>query len=111
MIDDGETDWKVVAIDTADKWAPLLHDIGDVEKQLPGMCHSIREWFRLYKVPDGKPENKFGLDERFMDKSYALTVIGETHEAWKQLMEKNKDTNLQLSRRLSVMQDVIVEYV
>lgn len=104
MIDDGETDWKVVAIDANDKWAPLLHDIHDVEKQLPGVCHSIREWFRLYKVPDGKPENRFGLDERFMDKKYAMTVIKETHEAWKQLVEKRKvDSKLKLSRRISMM--------
>jgi len=104
MIDDGETDWKVVAIAADDKWAPLLNDIDDVEEQLPGVCHAIREWFRLYKVPDGKPENKFGLDERFMDKAYAMTTITETHEAWKELMKKQKtNSKLQLSRRISMM--------
>lgn len=30
MIDEGEADWKVVAIDAEDKWAPFLNDIDDV---------------------------------------------------------------------------------
>ena len=81
-----------------------MNDIGDVERVVPGCLNAIREWFRLYKVPDGKPENKFGLDERFMDKHYAMTVIKETHEAWKQLVEKRKvNTKLKLSRRISMM--------
>ena len=29
----------------------------DVEKHLPGYLKATVEWFRLYKVPDGKPEN------------------------------------------------------
>merc|ERR1712046_350151 len=106
MIDDGETDWKVVAIDAEDKWAPLLNDINDVEEHMPGVCHMIREWFRLYKVPDGKPENKFGLDERFMDKQYAMEVIDEAHAAWKALIAKAEgggNSKLQLSRRISMM--------
>lgn len=50
MIDEGETDWKVVVIDAEDKWAPFLNDINDVEEQLPGTLEAIREWFRTYKV-------------------------------------------------------------
>ncbi|KAL3772601.1 hypothetical protein ACHAWO_003656 [Cyclotella atomus] len=55
MIDEGEADWKVVAIDAEDKWAPFLNDIDDVEKNLPGTLSAVREWFRTYKIPDGKP--------------------------------------------------------
>ena len=55
MIDEGEADWKVVAIDAEDKWAPFLNDIDDVEKHLPGTLGAVREWFRTYKIPDGKP--------------------------------------------------------
>jgi inorganic pyrophosphatase len=46
----------------------------------------IREWFRLYKVADGKPENKFALGEQFLGVQYAQTVINETHEAWQKLV-------------------------
>jgi hypothetical protein len=39
-----------------DPWAEHLHDISDVQQKLPGTLESIREWFRTYKVPDGRFE-------------------------------------------------------
>ena len=109
MIDEGEADWKVVAIDAEDKWAPFLNDIDDVAKQLPGTLDAIREWFRTYKIPDGKPPNVFGLDEKFMDKHYALEIIKECNHAWKDLITGEKERQLEqcndevkgLVRRLS----------
>jgi inorganic pyrophosphatase len=94
MIDEGECDWKVIVIDAADKWAPFINDIDDVEEQLPGMLSAIREWYRTYKIPDGKPPNVFGLDEKFMDKRYALEVISECHHAWEQLICGDKERAL-----------------
>jgi inorganic pyrophosphatase len=94
MIDEGECDWKVVTIDAEDKWAPFINDINDVEEQLPGMLTAIREWYRTYKIPDGKPPNVFGLDERFMDKQYAVEVIQECHHAWEELMTGEKERSL-----------------
>lgn len=41
-----ETDWKVIVIDKEDRWAPELNDVEDVERLLPGVIDSIREWFR-----------------------------------------------------------------
>lgn len=49
---------QVIAIDEDDRWARELNDVDDVERLLPGTLDAIREWFRTYKVPDGKPENK-----------------------------------------------------
>jgi inorganic pyrophosphatase len=90
MIDEGEADWKVVTIDAEDKWAPFMDDINDVEEQLPGLLDAIREWYRTYKIPDGKPPNTFGLEERFMDKTYAKSIIDECHHAWKELLSGEK---------------------
>lgn len=95
MIDEGEADWKVVTIDAEDKWAPFLNDINDVEKYLPGQLDAIREWFRTYKIPDGKPPNVFGLGERFMDKAYALEVIKECNHAWKELITGEKERKIE----------------
>ena len=36
MIDEGETDWKVIAIDVTDPLAENLNDIHDVDKIMPG---------------------------------------------------------------------------
>eukprot|EP00927_Polykrikos_kofoidii_P063742 TRINITY_DN58608_c0_g1_i1.p1 TRINITY_DN58608_c0_g1~~TRINITY_DN58608_c0_g1_i1.p1 ORF type:complete len:276 (-),score=41.02 TRINITY_DN58608_c0_g1_i1:53-880(-) len=85
MIDDGELDWKVIAICAADPLASQLHDIDDVEAKCHGVISGIREWFRWYKTPDGKPLNTFGYDEKALGRSHALAVIEETHAAWKKL--------------------------
>jgi inorganic pyrophosphatase len=87
MIDDGELDWKVIAIRTADPLAKELGDIADVETKCPGVISGIREWFRWYKTPDGKPLNAFGFEEKALDKAFTLEVIEETHEAWKKLRD------------------------
>lgn len=42
LIDDGETDWKVIAININDPLAHLLNDVDDVEAQLPGAIHVLQ---------------------------------------------------------------------
>lgn len=85
MIDDGELDWKVIAIKADDPLAKDLEDIQDVERRLPGTVSGIREWFRWYKTPDGKPLNAFGFDEKALPRAKALEVIEETHHYWQAL--------------------------
>ena len=77
MIDDGELDWKVVAIKSDDAMASKLNDVSDVETHMPGVISGIREWFRWYKTPDDKPLNAFGFDEKCLDKKSAEEVIAE----------------------------------
>ncbi|KAK4172840.1 putative inorganic pyrophosphatase [Triangularia setosa] len=86
LLDEGETDWKLIVIDMTDPLADKLHDIGDVEKHLPGLLDATRDWFRIYMVPDGYPPNKYALKGKFMDKKYATDVVKETNEAWKKLV-------------------------
>ena len=61
LLDEGETDWKIIVIDINDPLAPRLNDIEDVERHLPGLLRATNEWFRIYKIPDGKPENQFAF--------------------------------------------------
>ncbi|KAG0577491.1 hypothetical protein KC19_5G160300 [Ceratodon purpureus] len=89
MIDEGELDWKVVAISVDDPKADLVNSVEDVEKHFPGTLTAIRDWFRDYKIPDGKPANKFGLGNKAADKEYALKVIAETNEAWAKLVKRS----------------------
>ena len=86
LLDEGETDWKVIAIDVNDPLADKLHDIEDVERHLPGLIRATNEWFRIYKIPDGKPENVFAFSGEAKNKKYAQEVIRETHDAWKKLI-------------------------
>jgi len=92
MIDDGETDWKVIVIDVNDPMADKLNDIGDVEKNMPGFLQATREWFRIYKMPDGKPENKFAFNGEFKDAEFSHKILEETHEFWKGLVGGSADT-------------------
>ena len=86
MIDEGETDWKVIVIDINDPVAKELNDIGDVEKHMPGYLDDTRKWFRIYKVADGKPLNNFAFNGEFKGRQFAEGIIAETHEFWKELM-------------------------
>jgi len=78
LIDQGEIDWKVIAINAAE--SERIKSIQDLEK---GRMESIFNWFRKVKTFDGKKENQiyknkiFGIDETFK-------VIVENHEQWKQ---------------------------
>ena len=88
MIDDGEADWKMIVIDTEDPLAAELNNLDDVERVMPGFLAATREWFRIYKIPDGKPENKFAFDGEFQSAEFANKIINETHDYWKQLVGK-----------------------
>lgn len=91
LIDEGETDWKVLAIDVTDPLANEINDVEDIEKKMPGFLKATYEWFRYYKVPDGKPENQFAFNGEAKNKAYALKVVEETHKQWQNLMNKTVD--------------------
>ncbi|KAF9976827.1 Inorganic pyrophosphatase [Actinomortierella ambigua] len=86
LLDEGETDWKVIVVDINDPLAAKLNDIEDVERHLPGFIRATNEWFRIYKIPDGKPENQFAFSGEAKNKKYATEIVHETHEAWKRLI-------------------------
>mmetsp|Transcript_13268 Transcript_13268/g.28801 ORF Transcript_13268/g.28801 Transcript_13268/m.28801 type:complete len:295 (-) Transcript_13268:181-1065(-) len=88
MIDDGELDWKVLAVAVDDPLAEEYNDIDDVPDAVKA---GIREWFRWYKTPDDKPLNGFGFDEKYLDAKEAVSVIEETHESWKKLKAGDSD--------------------
>ena len=93
MIDDGETDWKVICIASDDPISDILNDVEDVNIHLPGCLHAIREWLRKYKLAEGKGMNEFGLNEVCMGREYALKIVTETHEFW-QTLTKTKGTTV-----------------
>jgi nucleosome-remodeling factor subunit len=91
LIDEGETDWKVLAIDTRDPLAEKLNDIDDIQTHMPGFIAATVEWFKIYKMPDGKPANEFAFDGRPKDREFALGVVAECNEQWKAMMKKDGD--------------------
>ncbi|XP_062850806.1 inorganic pyrophosphatase 2, mitochondrial [Trichomycterus rosablanca] len=89
LIDEGETDWKVIAINAEDPDAAKLNGIEDVRASRPGHLEATVDWFRKYKIPDGKPENRFAFDGHFKDKDFAVEVIKSTHRYWRALVHKH----------------------
>ncbi|KAM3957830.1 inorganic pyrophosphatase Nurf-38 [Aphomia sociella] len=87
LIDEGETDWKLIAVDARDPSAAQLSGVADVERLFPGLLRATVEWFRLYKVPDGKPVNQFAFDGEAKDEEFAYKVIDEVHEFWRSLVK------------------------
>ncbi|KAI9904860.1 hypothetical protein N3K66_001389 [Trichothecium roseum] len=91
LLDEEETDWKVIVIDVNDPLAPKLNDVEDVERHLPGLLRATNEWFRIYKIPDGKPENQFAFTGECKNKDYAMDVVRECSEAWERLITGKTD--------------------
>ena len=122
MIDDGEVDWKVIAIRTNAtltigkdkigkdkiKLAEKINDIGDVPTEV---LSGIREWFRWYKTPDGKLLNKFGLNEEFKNKVYAIKIINETNKEYENIVTlKHKITSEKASKKVQDLNLTSVKY-
>ena len=82
LIDEGEMDWKTIAIDAADPLASKINTVEDVEKHMPGKVASIIKWFKYYKVPDGKPVNEFAFDDSAKDADFAMDILELTHKSW-----------------------------
>ena len=59
---------------------------------MPGKLQEIYEFFRDYKIPDGKPANTFAFEGKPKDRDFAVKVITECHNSWKNLIEKGSST-------------------
>lgn len=95
LIDEGETDWKVIAIDTQDPLSCQMNDIGDVELLMPGLLKATNEWFKIYKIPDGKPANQFAFNGETKGKEFAEKTILQTHQYWKELIASSDPQELE----------------
>uniref|UniRef100_A0A8C7KJ21 inorganic diphosphatase n=1 Tax=Oncorhynchus kisutch TaxID=8019 RepID=A0A8C7KJ21_ONCKI len=71
LIDEGETDWKVIVINMEDPEANNFNNIDDVRRLKPGYL-----------------ENQFAFNGEFKDRDFALKTVKETHEFWKALISK-----------------------
>ncbi|CAM9315825.1 unnamed protein product [Ectocarpus sp. 13 AM-2016] len=85
LIDEGETDHKIIALRVTDPNAANINNMDDLERYKPGMTARLVDWLKMYKTSDGKPPNSLAQDEpTTVDE--ALAVIQHTHERWQSLM-------------------------
>ncbi len=97
LIDEGETDWKLIAIDINDPIASNVNNLDDVESHFPGLLDATRIWFRDYKKPDGKPANEFAFDAKYLGKDDAHKIVEECYESWKTLFGEDMQEGIELS--------------
>jgi 3'-phosphoadenosine 5'-phosphosulfate synthase len=100
LIDEGETDQKILCIALSDKDASSIHSLEDLERVKPGHLDRLRDWLKRYKTSDGKPENSLA-SETPKTKEEALTVIQETHARWRALCGHDGSSLASLSSKAS----------
>jgi 3'-phosphoadenosine 5'-phosphosulfate synthase len=84
LIDEGETDHKILVIALTDPLAASVYSLDDLERVKPGTLAMLRDWLKRYKTSDGKPENTLA-SEIPRTQSQAMEVIAEVHKRWKML--------------------------
>ncbi|CAO3673386.1 unnamed protein product [Rhizopus stolonifer] len=86
LIDEDETDWKVVVIDNSDPLSNNITDIEDVNKYMPGHLNATTDFFKAYKKPDGKPGNEIAFNSTAQNKEIATKIVLGTHLHWQLLI-------------------------
>ncbi|KAJ7508690.1 inorganic diphosphatase [Mycena galericulata] len=96
--DEGILRYTLLTIDTADPLAARLRSIADVDRECPGLITATKEWFRLYKLPDGKEENTIEFDGEVKGVDFAEQIVRKAHEAWRNLVTSStRSTSVDLS--------------
>lgn len=90
MIDEGETDWKILGINVNDPDADKYNDASDVPKEI---TDKVFTFLRDYKIPAGSGPNQFAFNSELKDKAFALTIVEETHEQWKAIVSGQKPSS------------------
>jgi 3'-phosphoadenosine 5'-phosphosulfate synthase len=98
LIDEGETDHKIMCMALSDPDAGSIKSIEDLERVKPGYLDMLRDWLKRYKTSDGKPENSLA-SETPRNALQALEVIVEVNQRWQTLCGKDGSRRSSLSSK------------
>lgn len=85
LIDEGETDHKIVVIREDDPHFSSINSVYDLETFKPGVVNKIVDWLKNYKTSDGKPQNKLKSDTP-TSQVEALRIIDEVKTFYQRLL-------------------------
>ena len=85
LIDEGETDHKIIAIRQNDPLFDSINTLSELERHRPGLTKRLIDWLKYYKTSEGKPANRL-KSEKVTSVPEAIKIIDETHIAWKKLV-------------------------
>ena len=83
LIDNMETDWKILAININDTKAKLINNLEDLNRYFPNLEIELFDWFENYKLKSHQIKNTFGLNKKIGDKELAKKIIELGHKHWK----------------------------
>eukprot|EP00981_Chlorochromonas_danica_P001319 scaffold284_cov247-Ochromonas_danica.AAC.5 len=92
LIDEGETDHKIIALRVTDPIASSVDSVYDLEKYRPGVVSQLVNWLKNYKTSDGKGVNQLKQDEP-TSPDEAVQIIEEVHDFYNALVSGNYDTS------------------
>ncbi|KYO03276.1 putative inorganic pyrophosphatase [Plasmodium gaboni] len=88
LIDEGELDWKIIAINKEDKHYEDINSLSDIDKYYPHTLSLLLEWFRSYKMADTKKLNL--ISKQLYDKKESEELITKTHHYYLEFLQDVK---------------------
>jgi 3'-phosphoadenosine 5'-phosphosulfate synthase len=85
LIDEGETDHKIIALREDDPDFDSVHSVADLERVRPGVTAKLVDWLKNYKTSDGKPVNRL-KQETPTSVSEAVRIVEEVSGFYQNLI-------------------------
>jgi 3'-phosphoadenosine 5'-phosphosulfate synthase len=85
LIDEGETDHKIIVLRQTDQHFDSIDTVADLERYFPGTVDRLVDWLKNYKTSDGKPQNTLTSDEP-TSPAAAKAIITEVSEFYQSLI-------------------------
>lgn len=85
LIDEGETDHKIIVLRESDPDFDSVHNMDDLERVQPGVTAKLVDWLKNYKTSDGKPVNKLKQEEP-TSAAEAIRIVDEVNAFYKKLI-------------------------
>lgn len=86
LIDEGETDHKIIGLRASDPRAATVRSLADLERSSRGLTARLVDWLKMYKTSDGKGVNNIANGERATSASEAEAIIAECEQRWRALL-------------------------
>ncbi|KAH6625742.1 inorganic pyrophosphatase [Boeremia exigua] len=88
VVDDNETDWKMMGIDVQDPLAELINSVEDVERYRPGTMQAFHNWFAGFES-----EKTPIIGEGYQNQTFCVRQVAESHGFWKELVAGKANPN------------------
>merc|ERR1711871_137433 len=92
LIDEGETDHKIIVLRSDDPHFNQVHNMADLEKVKPGVKDRLVDWLLNYKTTDGKPQNQLSSMEPTTSEE-AVSIINDVNKFYLDLIKPGSTKN------------------